>query len=231
MTILSLLAVTLYYAFSVGVQTWNRQQLRSQALERREKTFRYLERELQKAVPYSFQSKGGANQFFQGNESMLFYVTRSGFGARMRERGALYFACLSARAAQNGTLSLSLYKQPFPKTELLENHRDFTQRTKAQRQIFELEETLQTNSVTLLANIDAVTFAYHEKHIEPWSGVAVDASNATLPQDKTSSFTNAWFKEDPPGFVLVRFTIDGQTYAVQAPLSRMPQQASGQKNE
>jgi len=222
MTILAMLAVTIYFAFSVGVQTWNRQQVETRTVEKLERTLRYLEREFKMCVPFTMSRGGAELSFFLGTETLLFYVTRSGFGSSSRN-SELYFSCLSAQEDEGqDELHLSLYKTPVPETGFVEDLFRLAKLSQAQKELFELDSTIQDKSVPLLQGLEGMALAYHQRTFQPWSGIDLSEDNSTLGSGEGQDFAPTWSGEDLPGFIRLELTFEGETYTVRTPLTQDP---------
>ena len=128
MTILALVVMILYLAFSSAGRIWSRQQVKGGLGEHEAALARLLNDDLQSLAPYSFSWEKGEGFFFALGPSALFYATTSGYGARQRSAEGLYFTCLYLQESEEKEGSaLYLAKEMGPKTFLVEALWDFIQ--------------------------------------------------------------------------------------------------------
>ncbi len=156
MTILALVVMVLYLAFSSAGRIWSRQQVKGGLGEHEAALSRLLNDDLQNLVPYSFSWEKGEGFFFGVGPSALFYATTSGYGARQRSIEGLYFACLYLQESQEKEgFTLFLAKEMGPKNFLVEALWDFMKRPEKSLLV---NETLRDASLLILDGLTNVSF-------------------------------------------------------------------------
>ncbi|HDS16237.1 MAG TPA: prepilin-type N-terminal cleavage/methylation domain-containing protein [Proteobacteria bacterium] len=157
MTILALVVVVLYLAFSSAGRIWTRQQLRSGEGEREAALVRLLSDDLEKLVPYSYSWEKGQGFFFALGSRALFYATTSGFGSRQRGAQGIYFACcyLEKDAAGEGD-ALYLIKTWGPNIRLLDALAEFSRNPAGS---LDLDEQLRESALLVLDGLGEAGFA------------------------------------------------------------------------
>ena len=156
MTILALVVMVLYLAFSSAGQIWSRQQVKGGLGEHEAALARLLNDDLQNLVPYSFSWEKGQGFFFAVGPKALFYATTSGYGARQRSPEGLYFACLYLQESQEREgFTLFLAKEMGPKNFLVETLWDFM---KGPEKSLLLNESLREASLPILDGLKNAVF-------------------------------------------------------------------------
>ena len=156
MTILALVVMVLYLAFSSAGRIWSRQQVKGGLGEHEAALTRLLCDDLQNLVPYSFSWEKGEGFFFAVGPSALFYATTSGYGARQRSAEGLYFACLYLQESQEKEgYTLFLAKEMGPKNFLVEALWDFM---KGPQKSLLVNESLREASLLILDGMTNASF-------------------------------------------------------------------------
>ena len=199
MTILALVVMVLYLAFSSAGRIWSRQQIKGGRGEREAALARLLHDDLQNLVPYSFSWEKGEGFFFALDPSALFYATTSGYGARQRSAEGLYFTCCYLQESEEKEgFALYIVKEMGPKTFLLEALWDFIQ---GPEKSLVVNETLREASLLILDDLSNASFA-----------VVGDPEKLNLPEGEVeagalveSGVARNWSRKSLPENILFRY--------------------------
>ncbi len=199
MTILALVVMVLYLAFSSAGRIWTRQQIKGGRGEHEAALARLLSDDLQNLVPYSFSWEKGEGFFFALGPSALFYATTSGYGARQRSVEGLYFACCYLKESEDEEgFALYIAKEMGPKTFLIEALWDFIQ---GPEKSLVANETLSEASLIVLDGLTNASFA-----------VVSDPEKLNLPEGEVeegalieSDMIRNWSSKTLPANILFRY--------------------------
>ena len=199
MTILALVVMVLYLAFSSAGRIWTRQQVKGGLGEHEAALARLLSDDLQNLVPYSFSWEKGEGFFFSVGSSALFYATTSGYGARQRSAEGLYFACLYLQESEEEEgFTLFLAKEMGPKNFLVEGLWGFKQ---TPEKSLVVNETLRDASLLILDGLTNASF-----------DVVGDPEKLNLPEGEIEEsalvergVTRNWSRKTLPENILFRY--------------------------
>ena len=223
MTILALVVMVLYLAFSSAGRIWTRQQVKGGLGEHEAALSRLLNDDLQNLVPYSFSWEKGEGFFFAIGPSTLFYTTTSGYGARQRSTEGLYFACIYLQeSVEKEGLALYMAKEMGPKNFLVEGLWDFKE---APEKSLAVDETLREASLIILDGLRDASF-----------DIVGDPEKLNLPEGKIdenalveSGVTRNWSLKTLPENLLFRYSnADGVKRNLLLPLEPPPELPSNE---
>ena len=205
LTILSLVLLTVYMAFSMGVDVWERMDQETSPEHRRAITLRLLQEDLASIRPYTWHGEDGDFSFFSGGPQTVFYVTTNALGAAKMQGKALFFTCLFMHASSEHGRSLYIYKTGLPHPEILEEVREFRAGGDTHRKQYALPSSLREESILLLEDLEEAEFAYQGQAYPPFSGAKADVeSNGQRAGQDIGLAKAEWVENSLPGQVLVR---------------------------
>lgn len=207
LTILALLMLVLYLAFSTASSVWSRAGDGESRGQRQETVARLLAEDFRSLRPYTLSWERGQDFAFVGAARTVFYVTAGGLGAVDRASHGLFFACLFLAPEDDGTLALRLYKSPYPDQTYFEALHDFATSVGSARAEWLPPETLAESSTTLLKGLGEAAFTFA-------------AGPAILPaEDDASPFARRrplpekdWGKPGLPATAQLEYSLAGKTY-------------------
>lgn len=202
LTILSLVVLTVYVAFSLGVDVWQGMDKEKSAAERKAITLRLLQEDWARIKPYTWHSEKGDVLFFAGGPRSVFYVTTHGLGAKNRSGKALFFTCLYVHSAPEGEgNSLYMYKSGLPGPEVLEAVREFRTGSDMERANFVPPNFITEESVPVLHNVQDAQFEYQEQAYPIFSQVKAQVEGEWDQNRDTGDILadTEWVKDEVPG--------------------------------
>jgi prepilin-type N-terminal cleavage/methylation domain-containing protein len=218
LTILSMVVMIIYYAFSMGVRVWSQQEEQDAQVDRREVLARLIEEDFSKCRAYTVNWEKGQTFLFAGGERTVFYVTRNGLGATSRSSYGLYFSCLYVQRDENGTSNIYLYKSPLPKERFIEETSAFQTMGEMEREGFVPDSRIRDKARLVFKNIEQPLFSYADKEFTPFSG-STDAFQEVSSGDSSSRLPKEqWMKKQLPQQVQFQCTLDGNPFMVHAGL-------------
>ncbi|MFO7803236.1 MAG: prepilin-type N-terminal cleavage/methylation domain-containing protein [Desulfovermiculus sp.] len=212
LTILSLVVLTVYVAFSLGVDVWKGMDKEKSAAERKAMTLRLLQEDLARIRPYTWNSEKGDVLFFAGGPTSVFYVTTHGLGAKNRSGKALFFTCLYVHSAPEGEgNSLYVYKSGLPKPEIMEAVRDFRAGTEMERTNYVPPGFITEEGVPVLHNVQGAQFGYQEQAYPIFSQVKAQVEGDWDQERDTGDIlaNTEWVRDELPG--QISFTTNKDT--------------------
>ncbi len=216
MTIISMVVLVLYFAFSTGVRVWDRDDSQASEYERIEAVLRLVETDLAEAVPYNMNWEMGSLALFTGGKTSLYYVTGNGTGAMAGAGAGLFFTALYAGdCPEDPETCLFLYKSPRPHPEYVENVDDFRGATEIQREYFKPGGHIEQNSILLLKGVESLKFTFSIDEFQPF-GMSRDDSGEVSFMDEGDLSEDHWNQDDLPGQVRLSFMLDEKSYTVHA---------------
>ncbi len=199
LTMLSLVVLTVYMTFSLGVDVWQRMEEEESAERRQALAVRLLQEDFAQIRPYTWAGDEGQVRFFAGGPQSVFYVTTNGLGSRERQGKALFFTCLFVRS-EDEALALHIYKTALPRPDLLEAVQDFRASGDTQRENYEPPSFVRENSVLVLSNLQEAGFAYQDQAYPVFSGVKVDIEGDwSQEMDSQVLAETEWVGDNLPG--------------------------------
>lgn len=171
MTIMSMVVMVLYSAFSTGLMTWRDQDEASADFERITVLSRLFYQDMLKLVPYTANWEKGSDFFFAGGNRTIFYATANGLGAHSRVAGGIYFACMffapcdgdkpKRRVLEDGeTAGIFLCKMDRPWTKLVEDLHEFSTASEDAMEEFVPSEEIMEKSVLLAKGLGNPGFSF-----------------------------------------------------------------------
>lgn len=207
LTILSLLMLVLYLAFSTAAALWSREGREDSRGQRQETVARLLADDFRGLRPYTLNWEQGQSFAFAGGPRTVFYVTTNGLGAEDRASRGLFFACLFLAPRDNGGLALYLHKSPYPHQGYFEALHDFSNSVGGARAAWQPPETLREGSTLLLDGLSEASFSFSpgraglpdEREANPF------AAHNPLPQED-------WNTQNLPALTQIEYMLGGQTF-------------------
>jgi hypothetical protein len=160
----------------MGVRIWERQGQDTEEVRREEIMLRLLRDDFTAMATYSTRLNGVDLSFFSGGGQTLFYATRNGFGAGLRQDKALFFACLFVHQEREGDgYALFLLKYPRPDIRLLEALRDFMTAGESARVRYVPSNDLRQEAVRIAGGFEQAGFTFSNIAYDPLAGQPEDA--------------------------------------------------------
>lgn len=218
MTIISMVVVVLYFAFSMGSRSWDKDDLRTGREVRLETVLRLIQDDLLNAVPYAMNWEKGSISLFAGGPRSIFYVTGNGAGAVSGAGAGLFFTFLYVDECLETTEEcLFLYKASRPSPEFVSTVDEFTSTSEFQRLNFSPGTEIANKSILIQNNLDDLNISYSSEDFIPFAGSGHEApetytlSNDVLPEDQ-------WTAKELPGQVRLVFSFEDREYVVHVPV-------------
>jgi prepilin-type N-terminal cleavage/methylation domain-containing protein len=218
MTIISMVVVVLYFAFSIGSRSWDKDDLRTGREVRLEAVLRLIQDDLLNAVPYEMNWEKGTISLFAGGPGSLFYVTGNGAGAVSGAGAGLFFTFLYVDECPETTEDcLFLYKTSRPSPEFVSSVDQFTSGSEFQRLHFSPGTEIANKSILIQDSLNDLNISYSSEAFIPFAGSGHEApetytlSNDVLPEDQ-------WTAEKLPGQVRLVFSFEDREYVVHVPV-------------
>ncbi|WP_287043369.1 prepilin-type N-terminal cleavage/methylation domain-containing protein [Desulfonatronospira sp. MSAO_Bac3] len=221
MTIISMLVLVLYQAFSMGVRIWEDRHGRQDETLRLEAATRLLRADLTRAVPYNIFWEEGEALLFAGGPGAMFYVTSNGTGSISGAGEGLYFACLYVDVCpekQEKCLYLSKSSRPSP--DFVQEATAFRSATDFSRESFSPDSHMERKSILMLEGIIEAGFFYTSEQYFPFAGVPDHGLERSV-QENEISFDRHWVENVLPGQVRISLLLEGQEYIIHVPVSRV----------
>ncbi len=225
MTIVSMVVVVLYFAFSTGSRVWDRDLEQEDEQSRLEAVLRLINNDMSRMVPYDMNHEGKVLSLPAGGSSSFFYVTGNGTGSMAGTGAGLYFSVLFVDECEGDTEQcLYLYKSPRPEEKLVDEAKKFRNAGERQRELFGPGTEIAENSILLVPGVEDFLISYSSEEFKAFTG--------TEPKDDERSFLKEgsldgqeWIEQGLPGQVRVSFTLKDQKLMVHSPVYK----ASGSK--
>ncbi|EMG39091.1 prepilin-type N-terminal cleavage/methylation domain-containing protein [Desulfocurvibacter africanus PCS] len=213
LTILSLLMLVLYMAFSTAATVWSRTGDGDSPKQRQETVSRLLADDFRGLRPYTLNWEQGRDFAFAGAKGAVFYVTTGGLGSTDRADHGLFFACLflapeeRTRPGRDSAQALYLYKSPYPDEDYFLALHDFATSTGDTRASWLPPESMRERSRLLLGHLGEAAFSF-------------SAGAAILPEEQDASPFAAsrllpeedWAKQSLPAVTQLEYALDGQVF-------------------
>lgn len=209
MTVISMVVVVVYSAFSMGVRVWERQELDNEGVRREEVLLRLLDRDFADIVPYNTHWQAAPLSLFVGASQTLFYVTRNGFASQRRDGRALFFGCFFVARDEQGGMGLYLYKVPEPSPDLLAEIRRFTGMSQGMRGSFVLPDQFRNDAVLIVDGLTEASFSFAAEPFTLFAG-SPEEELGGIRWDEDALELEDWAEEAPPGRVLLRYQPEGR---------------------
>lgn len=220
LTIVSMVVILIYYAFSIGVQTWNRQDKKNQTSKRKEIIYRLIKNDFREISPYTLQWEKGKISFFAGGPQSIFYVTQHGLGASSREEKGLFFACLYLDKCPDGSIGLFLYKTPYPGPDLIQELSDFQTMTEQGRQTFLPSENIRRKGLLILKDLKDISFTYTKKEFKPFSGLNEKAIvSKSDEEDEEKNMFSDWVRKELPEQIRFKYEYKQKEFTIHADIN------------
>ena len=226
LTILCLVVLTVYTAFSLGVDVWRRmEEGEKSAAQRKAIALRLLHGDFSNLRPYTWNSEKGRILFFAGGPKSVFYVTTNGLGATNRRGKALFFTCLFVHASAEGEGSaVYVYKSGLPGPNLAELLRDFRAGGDLQRTNFVPPAFILEHSVQVIKNVHDAQFGYQRQAYPPFSGVKAEVEDvqSTQSEEERVLAQSQWVENELPGQISFRARDETGGFLVRTVCSTSP---------
>ena len=226
LTILSLVVLTIYVAFSLGVDVWrDMEEKRKTPAERKAIAIRLLHEDFDGLRPYTWNSEKGTYLFFAGGPQCVFYVTTNGLGAANRSGKALFFTCLYVHsAAQDDGPALYVYKSGVPVPGLLEALQDFRSGGEMQRTNYVPPAFIRQESIRVINDVQDGQFGYQKQAYPGFSGVKTEVEGERKQQRSRGEILarTQWVADELPGQISFSAGEDTGGFLVRAVVSDSP---------
>ena len=213
LSIISLVLLVLYQAFSVGFRVWEGDQERSGKMFRLEAVLKLLEEDMLQAVPYNMNWKEGEILLFAGGPRSIYYVTGNGTGAISGPDAGLFFSVLYSDSCPDGHGEcLFLHKNPRPAKEFVEAVHGFRV-TPAPRGHYDAGKHLRDEGIIALENVADINFYYIAEEFVPFAGRQGMQELEPL-YEKDLQPEEEWVLNQLPGQIRISFVLDEEKYFV-----------------
>lgn len=141
----------------------------------------------------------------------MFYVTKSGLGAKSSTKKSLFFTCLYCLEDED-RLNLYLYKSALPRSEFLEAILDFRSASELQRLYFKPGQYIQEHSTLVLSEIKEFSFGFAKDKLEVFSGNLfahdIDFSLELDWDEIEDSLEEFWLEKEIPGQAFMYYELE-----------------------
>lgn len=224
LSIISMLVLVLYYAFSVGVRTWDSRQDAGEQAQRQEAALRLLQEDLSSIQPYSMHWEQGEIQLFAGGPRSLFYVTENGHGASSRAGSGLFFSLLYVQECEQSQGDcLYMSKLPVPSQEYVQEVDSFRGLGEMQRQRFVPGQNLTNESFLVQAGVQQATFSYSSQEFVPFGGLEEEAPEDLERSRQERLAEEHWLEEELPAQIKLTLELEGERLVIQSPVQKRQQ--------
>jgi len=220
LTIMSMVVLVLYQAFSLGTRVWDRDDRLLDDTFRLEASLRMMEEDMIQAVPYNMTWQEGEIQLFSGGPRYVSYVTGNGKGAFSGAGAGLFFSTLFMDDCPDESKDcLYLFKAPKPSREFVETVHDFRTGTEFQRQYFSPGPYLTERAVLILKGVESLNFSYSRDEFFPFAGLTEEHRQHFLHEEGRLS-EEEWVADELPGQLRLYFILDEQEYVLHVPVGK-----------
>ena len=200
LTILSMVVLTVYVAFSLGVDVWRRMDSTENPEQRRAIALRLLQNDFAHIQPYTVHRDQESYPFYSGGPQCLLYVTTSPLASSQMQDKGLFFSCLFLHSTDEHGLCLFLYKTNRPSEEILDVVREFRSGGSLHQECFIPPERIRSKSVVLVKNVGEAVFGYQGPSSPLFSGAKTDVeSEKDQKTDSGSLARKVWVENELPG--------------------------------
>ncbi len=218
MTIISMVVLVLYFAFSIGARSWNDDSLRAEKDIRLEAVLRLVEDDLQNVVPYDMNWERGRLSVFTGGPGTVFYVTGNGTGAFAGAGAGLFFSILYVDTCPETTEDcLLLYKSSRPSPEFVRAVYNFKSSSEIQREHFAPGMEIANKSLLILEGVEGFNISYSMEKFIPFAGAGHEAPESRMSRDGALP-DKFWVAQETPGQVRVAFGFEDRDFVVYVPV-------------
>lgn len=217
MTIVSLVVLTLYQAFSVGVRVWDSDERPVEDVVRLEAALRLLHDDIYMSTGYDINWREGSTPLFAGGPGSVFYVTRNGTGALGGAGYGLFFSALYLDDCPNSDAEcLYLFKSSRPLREFVEEVHSFRQGTEFEREHYRPGSYLAENSIKVLDGVEDWNISYSPEEFRPFAGLEEEQPDQRL-HERGRLSEDEWVQEEHPGRVRIAFKHEDSEYVTHVP--------------
>jgi prepilin-type N-terminal cleavage/methylation domain-containing protein len=218
MTIISMIVLVLYFAFSIGARSWEGDDSHSGHEVRLEATLRLVEDDLQNAVPYNMNWETKEMALFTGGPRSVFYVTGNGTGAFSGAGAGLFFSILYINSCPETTDDcLYLYKSPRPCPEFVRTVDQFKSRGELQRDFFEPGTEIANKSILIVNEVENFNISYSKEQFIPFAGPGYEEPE-TYTQGDDVLPEEHWMDDELPGQLRFAFSARERKFVIQVPV-------------
>ncbi|WP_291323173.1 prepilin-type N-terminal cleavage/methylation domain-containing protein [Desulfonatronospira sp.] len=220
MTIVSLVVLTLYQAFSIGVRVWDSDDRQTEKAVRLEAALRLIQDDISRAVSYDINWSEGSTLLFAGGPDSIFYVTRNGTGAIGGAGSALFFSVLYLDSCQESDgRCLFIFKSPRPGKEFVEAVDSFRRGTEFEREHYQPGSYFAEKSVKVLDRIEDWNISYSPEEFQPFAGLELELPDQRL-HERGRLADEDWVQDDLPGRVRIAFKHEDLEYEKHVPVGQ-----------
>ncbi len=222
MTIVSMLVLVLYYAFSVGIRAWEPRDEPGEQSMRLEAAVRLVEEDFRQVVSYSMFWEKGEILLFAGSPNSVFYVTKNGLGATSGAKAGLFFASLWLENCPDSDREcLFLAKQPYPARHFIEEVEIFKERNEFQRKNHVPTALLSQDKILVLEGIEEAAFSFSSRPYIPFGGTQDEMFEKSRLEESWVMQDN-WVEKELPRQIKFDFTLEKRQWRLQVPLDVHP---------
>lgn len=217
MTIISMVVLVLYFAFSTGVRSWDSDVVHGEQEMRLEAVLRLMEDDLGHAVPYNMNWQKGPVSLFAGGPRTMFYVTGNGTGAFSGAGAGLFFSILYVDDCPDETLDcLFVYKSFRPSPEYISSADQFRTASEFQRENFSPDTEIAEKSLLVLKGLEGMNFSYSSERFAAFAGTNSDGASQLMDDNQLDE--EFWVSDELPGQVRIDFSFDDRDFFVLVPV-------------
>lgn len=218
MTIISMVVIVLYFAFSTGVRVWERDSSIENESVRLEAVLRLIEKDIAEIVPYNMNWEKGSVSLFAGGPSSMFYVTGNGTGSVSGAGAGLFFTLLYVDGCPDSDEDcLFLYKSSRPEPEFIEAVDEFRNYGEFQMEHYAPGSMIKDQSLSVISGVQSLKFSFSEDEFIPFAGTEHEVQDDLFSEEGTLS-EEQWVKDVLPGQTRIVLSLDEKEYFVQGAL-------------
>ncbi len=218
MTIVSMVVLVLYSAFSIGVRTWDSQDDPEQEVMRLEAVVRLLEEDFRQIVPYNMFWEKGEISLFAGGRQSVFYVTENGLGSASGAGAGLYFACLYLdQCPDDPGKCLFLTKKPYPSMAFVDQVNFFKGLGQFQRRDYIPGTQITEDKILLVEGLSEARFSFSSRQYIPFGGTPHDLPDDHRIRDDQLE-EDHWTTRELPAQIRFDFVVQDRKWIVHLPL-------------
>lgn len=218
MTIVSMVVLVLYYAFSIGVRTWDSQDDAEQEVMRLEAVIRLVEEDFRQIVPYNMIWEKGEISLFAGGGQSVFYVTENGLGSVSGAGAGLFFAGLYLdQCPDDPDKCLFLIKKPYPSMAFVDQVNFFKGLGEFQRRDYIPGTQITEDKILLVEGLSEARFSFSSRQYIPFGGISHDLPDDHRTRDGQLE-EDHWVRKELPSQIRFEFVLQDKRWVVHLPL-------------
>ena len=220
MTIISMVVLVLYFAFSIGARSWDNDGLHGEEEIRLEAALRLMEDDLQNVVPFDMNWERGTLSIFAGGPRSVFYVTGNGTGAFSGAGAGLFFSILYIDVCpETAEDCLFLYKSSRPSPEFVRAVDDFKGAAEFQQEYFSPGMEIAEKSILILKDLGETNISYSGEQFTPFAGTDHEGPQTRMFGNGVLS-EEFWTSDELPGQIRFAFSVGEREFVIQVPVGK-----------